>query len=90
MIHTNINCFTDKSLFSQLQDLPIEVLDYILMKAVVKKVMDKKLAKCAWISCASRVIEPMRTVWSQWNYCLTKRWFKIVLSRTLNSKGKVK
>lgn len=55
------------------------------MKAVVKKVMDEKLSKPAWIGYASRVIKPMRTVWSQWNYNLTTKWFKIVLLRTLNS-----
>jgi hypothetical protein len=69
-----------------LQDLPIEVLDYILMKAVVKKVMDRKLAKSVWLYYASRVIQPMRTMWSRWNCSLKSNWFRIVLSRILNNK----
>src|SRR6218665_1974693 len=74
-------------LLMKLQDLPNEILDYILMKAVVKKVMEKKLAKSAWLEYAVRVIRPLRAVSLQWNFRLTTNWFKIVLSRNIMRKG---
>jgi len=75
-------------LLTKLQDLPIEILDFILMKAVVKKVMEKKLAKSAWVEYTSQVIWPLRTVSLQWDYRLTTNWFKIVLCRNLMRKGR--
>jgi len=74
----------------KLQGLPIEVLDYILMKAVVKKVMEKKLAKSAWVEYTGRVIWPLRTVSLQWNYRLTTNWFEVVLFRNIMRKGRPK
>ena len=58
------------------------------MKAVVKRVMEKKLAKSAWGEYALRVSRPLRLVSLQWNYRLTTNWFKIVLFRNLNRKGR--
>src|SRR6218665_2106675 len=72
----------------KLQDLPNEILDYILMKVVVKEVMEKKLAKSAWIDYAVRVIKPLRMVSSHWENRLTTNWFKVVLSRNIMLKGK--
>ena len=73
--------------FLKMQYLPSEILDYILMKAVVKKVMNKKLVKSAWVEYTGRVIKPIRTVSLQWNFRLTTNWFKIVLFRNIMRKG---
>lgn len=65
-----------------LQDLPLEILDMILMKAVVK------LVRTTWEPSGYTVkvsaYEHLNTVWSEWHNRLTSRWFQLVLKRTLD------
>jgi len=55
----------------QLQDLPIELLEHVLVKAVVKEVRSMKLAKCAWKRKADLVLSRLKTVCPLWKSILT-------------------
>lgn len=65
----------------QLQNLPLEMLDMILLKTVAKIVLS------TWEDSAYQIqtdtYKHLATVWSAWNNRLTTRWFNIVLQRNL-------
>src|SRR6218665_3667867 len=71
----------------QLQDLPLEMSDAVLMKVFLSLVCDGTRVRSTWDTAVDEVVKQLRTVWSQWNYRLTTRWFKIVLRRRLNDLG---
>lgn len=65
-----------------LQDLPIEMLEMILLKCCMWKVLDQ------WESTSyvptGNMYRELAAVWSEWWFRMTRNWFIIVLKRRLN------
>ena len=71
--------------YLQLQDLPFELFEHILVEAIVGEVKDMKLAKSVWKDKADLVIRRHSTVSLQWNCILTSSFFQSELRRTLDA-----
>jgi len=74
-------------LFFQLQDLPNELLECILIKTVVMEVRSMKLAKSVWAEKADLVINQLASVCSQWNSIITTDYFLREVHRILDNTG---
>lgn len=63
------------------------MLDMVLMKTVME------LVRSAWDDTAYQVSTDMylhlATVWSEWYYRMTTRWFRLVLKRRLRKLGQI-
>lgn len=77
----------DNFFHTTLQDLPVELLEMILMKTISMIVMSKNLPRSARDEELCQVLFELRSVWSEWNYRLTTEWFKIVFQRQLTTLG---
>src|SRR5688572_24490453 len=62
--------------YFQLQDLPMEVLERILLEAIVAELRDRKILRSAWKKSADNVIERLRHVCPRWNNVLTASLFR--------------
>lgn len=73
--------------YLQLQDLPIQILERILVKAVVVEVLGMKLVKRVWKDKADLVISRLKTVCLHWNSVLTTNEFTTKVHRILDGTG---
>jgi len=71
----------------QLQDLPIELLECILVEAVVMEVKGLKLVKRVWEEKADLVISRLASVSSLWGDILTTNYSRTKLHRILDGTG---
>lgn len=79
-------------LYFQLDDLPDEILNRILTKAIIKQMLtDKPASSLTEVDskhAISRLRFRLRGVSSNWNNCLSSEWFADMLDSTVNQLGK--
>jgi len=68
--------------YFQLQDLPVEMLEMILLKCCMWKVLDQWEAT-AYVPSGDMYRE-LATVWSEWWFRMTRNWFIITLKKRLH------
>lgn len=90
-LRRNIGLLTDVMSFMftsfQLQDLPIELLTLILVKAVVVEVKSTKLVKSVWKEKADLVTSRLETVCSLWSNIVTTDYFRKEVHEILDGTG---
>ena len=74
-------------IFLQLQDLPNELLEDIIVQAVVMEVKAMKLAKSVWKEKADLVIRRLRTVCWQWRDILMTNYLRKKVHGILDNTG---
>ena len=65
----------------------MEMIEYILLKAVVMEVEGMHLARYVRMKKADLVIDRLGAVCPQWSYILTTNFFRNELQRTLDGTG---
>jgi len=73
--------------YLQLEDIPIRLLERILVKTVVTEVRSMKLAKSVWEEKAVLVISRLTTVCLLWSSILTTNRFLTEVHRILDGIG---
>jgi len=67
--------------YLQLQDLPVEMLEMILLKCCMWRVLDQWEAT-AYVP-SGNMYRELATVWSEWWFRMTRNWFIITLKKRL-------
>jgi len=68
--------------YFQLQDLPVEMLEMILLKCCQWRVVGQWEAT-AYVP-SGNMYRELATVWSEWWFRMTRNWFIITLKKRLN------
>src|SRR6218665_340319 len=80
-------------MYLQLGDLPDEILNRILIKAIIKKILTEKptrsLTEVDSKEAVCRLRGQLRCVSSSWNNCLSSESFGDMLDSTVNQLGKM-
>jgi len=68
--------------YMQLQDLPVEMLEMILLKCCMWKILDQWEGR-AYVP-SGDMFRELAKVWSEWWFRMTRNWFIITLKKRLN------